>query len=214
MIFENMMIRIFVEGPTDKKFLTDLIQRRLMRLIPDDLFVETGGWGGLFNKDDSLFRENNLNILRIVNAQNGVNLVVFDTDHNFEERRRVLLEKAELNDVTFELFLFPDNQNTGDRETLLLQIVNPIAFLPVSQCFTPYFDCLQKVNEQRRIDTGNNLKIWPKKEERKMGLINYLQFHGQETSERKRDYTNPEYWNLYDPALNELIQFLTPFFGE
>lgn len=52
-------------------------------------------------------------------ADGGVNLVIFDADADFEDRKKKLILWKERCHVDFELFLFPNNKDTGELEDLL-----------------------------------------------------------------------------------------------
>jgi hypothetical protein len=196
------MIKIFIEGVTDIKLLKDLVFFTFNQSIAEDIFVKTGGYGGLFN-------EQNLNQLRINTAQDGVNLVIFDADNDFSERKDELLSKAIQYEVEIKLFLFPNNIDSGDREKLLRSIANPDKYTPFDSCFEPYELCLKLYNKQYIQATGYPLNHIPNN---KIAIHNYLRLYNQETKEKRRDYMNAEYWDLTHGYLTPLRDFLRPFF--
>ncbi len=207
------LLRIFVEGSTDEKFLTDLIRVRFGKIISKSELIITGGWSNLFN-------EENINVIQLVAAQDGSSLVIFDTDkdsdiveESFVIRQELLINKAKQNKVLINLFLFPSNEEDGDIESLLQTIANPVVYKPFAACFEPYFDCLHAYNRQYQSETGKDLKVWPGKIRRKLALINFLNFHDQESNANKRDYTDTNFWNPNSPALHPLIEFLRPHFS-
>jgi hypothetical protein len=206
------MLRIFVEGTTDIKFLKDLVRYEFGQTINDEIIIHIGGWGNLFG-------ETNLNILRLVADQEGASLVIFDADGDedeemtCEQKRQHILEKSNEHSVSFDLFLYPNNIDSGDREALLQKIANPLVFKPFYDCFKAYYECLREYDNQYKVRTGIVLKLLSKRPERKVSLFNYLKFHGQESGENKRDYADEAYWNLNSDSLIPLKDFLRPHFS-
>ncbi|MDH6305731.1 hypothetical protein M2459_002513 [Parabacteroides sp. PF5-5] len=136
------------------------------------------------------------------------NIVIFDADYpenggGFEERKQYLQKEAERIGKDIELFLFPNNKEDGDFETLLEQLV-PEAHKGILSCFESYEKCLLKYN--------NPLYKIP---DRKNKLHTYIYtFDKQDNEEemrfKKQDYCyeNPEYWDLNAEALLPLKTFL------
>lgn len=209
----SQKFKIFVEGSTDSKFIVDLVQNRFNAELEREQVVVTGGFGRLFCAE-------NLTQLERIQDEEGINLVIFDTDReehiseeSFEIRKSLLVNQAEDKKIEIKLFLFPNNRDDGDLELLLQQIANPVVYKPFSACFEPYFDCLHAYNRQYQSETGKDLKVWPEKIRRKLALINFLNFHYQESNANKRNYTDTNFWDLNSPALNPLIAFLRPHFS-
>jgi hypothetical protein len=207
------LLRIFVEGSTDLRFLTDLVWIHFGKTLNKSEIIVTRGWSNLFN-------EENLNIIQLVAAQGGSSLVIFDTDkdsdiveESFVIRRELLINKAKKNKVLIDLFLFPNNKEDGDIESLLQTIANPNVYEPVATCYESYFDCLQEYNQRYQSETGIRLNIFREKDRRKLALRNFLSIHGQKSDEHKRNYTDTNFWNFNSPALHPLIDSLRPHFS-
>lgn len=205
--------KIFVEGVTDVKFISDIISHKFNVEPKAEWFVITGGFGKLFS-------EKSLNQLKRIQDDEGTNLVIFDTDksfdsieESFEIRHNFLLNKSNESEILIKLFLFPNNQDAGDRELLLQQIANPLVYEPVAICYESYFDCLHTYNEEYQRKKGMSLSIPPQRLKRKLTLSNFLSFHDQRKDEDKRNYADTDFWDLNHPALNPLIDFLRPHFS-
>lgn len=196
--------RIFVEGVTDVKFLKDLIRVHFGVKVSDELFVQTSGHGSLYN-------EKNLNLLQRVNDEGGQSLVIFDADNDFDKRSEELMTNAKNNKIDIRLFLYPKNDGPGDRESLLQMIANSETYLPFAKCFDPYMECLKGYKVTYDFGKSKNEKL--DVPNRKTAIHNYLKIHRQESTERKRDYTDDTYWNIRSQQLTPLIDFLGLYFS-
>lgn len=194
-------LRIFVEGGTDIKFLKDLILYEFGILLSEQSYVKTAGWTYLFS-------EKNINQLRRTTDDGGLNLVIIDTDTDFEDRYNWLVRNALTNRVLFSFFLFPTHQLLGDRESLLQSIANPAKYIPFAECFEPYMTCLEAYNSHYIANNNQPLAI----PNRKINIYNYLAIHRQVTREHDRNYRDASYWNLAHESLSPLKNFLRPYF--
>lgn len=197
-------IKFFVEGVTDVKFIRDFIFATFNRLIDESFFVTTGGYGSLFN-------EANVNQLQIINDNGGANLVIFDADSDFTKRRQELISKSEKYSIQINLFLFPNNEESGDRESFLQKNANPEKYSPFATCFDSYMACLMAYNSQLIMAGNTPLNNLPN---RKVSIHNYLKIYGQEAIERKRNYTDSNFWDLTHEYSKPLKEFLSPYFYE
>ena len=127
-------VRLFVEGHADEKFLRDYIHFLLPEGNPNDLdIIRVGGYTNL-SISENKFKENS--------NDNGINLVIFDADYDFVKRKSEIINKKADIEIEFELFLFPNNGDNGELETLLCKIINKKNKL-IFECFDQYQDCLQ-----------------------------------------------------------------------
>ncbi len=129
----------------------------------------------------------------------GINLVIFDADNNFTERKKEIEKKKEEFDIQFELFLFPNNQDSGDFEILLESISNK-EHKCIFECFDKYQNCLS---------SKNTTYILPN---RKARIFAFLETLGEETQPKKRNYCVEKCWDLNSAILNSLKIFLTEKF--
>ena len=97
-------------------------------------------------------------------------------------------------------FLMPNDQDSGDLETLLERI-SVAEHRTLHDCFEEYERCLQTRNEYRSYRIPNN-KV------RKATIYAYCEALDIETNEIKRDYCDPQHWDLNAPAIVPLKQFL------
>jgi len=206
---------IFVEGKADACFLRDYL-----KFLYSNLEI---------TKDNKTEKElkNNESIVRIIvtagcdkirenfrvkfeeiNDYNYKILVIQDADDMRKNKntggvtlRTLFLEnlKKELN-VNFDFFLFPNNEDDGDLETLLLKIVNNEYFTKTKDCYFQWIECAKEHSPSENIE---ELKL-PKNI-----VYNYFRtFHGmKKANEENRDYSD-EYWRFSSKSLEPLKKFL------
>jgi predicted ATP-dependent endonuclease of OLD family len=127
-------IKIFVEGIADEKFLSDYIEHILPELaIKDYNIISAEGWG--INKRVRQIMQWNTD-------EGGVNLVVFDADSNIEGKKKEIEKWKRDFNLSFELFLFPNNKGKGTLENLLEEII-PEQNRPILDCWEGYEKCLK-----------------------------------------------------------------------
>ena len=198
--------RIFVEGDADKKFLSDYYQHIFQKKAPMNSIIHTGELEEKTGGYKKLTNEVNIREMRINSDQGGVNLVIFDADQNLEAKRRELLSYKEDYGLEFELFLFPNNQDPGELEDLLENIINPNNH-SIFECWEHYEQELVTLNIPGR--TPPPLTT-PAKKTKIYGYLEALLFKNQkeQIKEKKRDYEIALHWNLDAEYLEPLKVFL------
>jgi len=203
-------VKIFVEGIADEKFLKDYLDYLLPNSVISSALDETvknaGGWTNIASKkkeeDDS-----GINAMRKNTDNGGVNLVVFDADKDFEERKREIENWKGKHNLTFELFLLPDNKSAGALEDLLEKIIIN-RNKPILDCWDGFEACIQK---SASCKMGTDLTIPAKKTK----IYAYLEVllgqskkEKEKIKERERNYKNAEHWNLGCGFLEPLKKYL------
>ncbi|WP_120862055.1 hypothetical protein KVL20_01855 [Helicobacter pylori] len=132
-------ILIFVEGPSDKVFL------EVYLYFLEDLPIKNFKVQNIKGKDN-LFKR----LLEI--EKYDKTLIIFDadikkesqeSDAGFDNKLKHIREKFKEKGTDFpkeQIFLFPNNQDDGDLETLLLKIAKHDEFL---KCFEGYLECIK-----------------------------------------------------------------------
>lgn len=198
-------IRIFVEGVADVKFLSDYISYIFPEFehVKKESIIDCSGWTNNREKSENLMKQNTDN--------EGSNLVIFDADDDFDKRREKLMKWKEEANLSFELFLFPDNKSNGSLEDLLEKCILE-RNQPIFDCWTGYEKCLQS----KHIEGREKPLTIPAKKTKIYGYLEALlentNTEKEKIKERKRDYTNPDHWNLDSEALNPLKEFLDMLF--
>lgn len=135
--------------------------------------------------------------------QDGKNLVIFDADFpenngGFTSRQAELLGKLQELDVSFELFLYPNNQDDGDVESCFEMMMLP-EHQTIMECFRDFEMCL-----------GSDY-VHPNRKGRCFTYISSMQM-----SQTKRNklgsgqwmFDNMDYWNINAEGLQPLKDFL------
>ncbi|WQX04048.1 hypothetical protein E5P77_01745 [Helicobacter pylori] len=152
-------ILIFVEGPSDRIFLgVYLFYLYFQEKFPIKNF-----------KVQNVDGKNNLSKRLLEIEKYDKTLIIFDADKNYESNKKEILKVVSKTKQTIseeQIFLFPNNQDDGDLETLLLKIANHKEFI---NCFESYLDCIKKKEHYK-----------PIKDIRKNMLYAYLEAFGLE----------------------------------
>ncbi len=201
---------IFVEGVADSKFIRDFIQFHYPNNSFEFDIVETKGWTNINNpqsSDELIKNKMNQNF-----DNGGVNLIVFDADNNFKDRFDMITNWGKSNQLQFELFLFPNNADSGDLETLLEQIINP-SNIPIFECWDKYEKCLSLIKIPNRM---NPLSI-PARKTKIYGYLEALlgisRSQKEKIKESNRDYKNESHWDLRSEPVLRLKAFFDNYFN-
>ncbi|GAA7222962.1 hypothetical protein ID0460_02060 [Helicobacter pylori] len=122
-------ILIFVEGPSDKVFL------EVYLYFLEDLPIKNFKVQNIKGKDNLSKR-----LLEI--EKYDKTLIIFDADNYKSNKKEILTVVSKTKQTISEeqIFLFPNNQDDGDLETLLLKIAKHDEFL---KCFEGYLECIK-----------------------------------------------------------------------
>lgn len=184
-----MAVTIFVEGKADQRFIEDFVSfhfgNEKLEIIS---FVDVKG------KDRLHIVKNNF----VINTdQEGINLLLFDADGNFKDRVEELEKQKQNLEIDFELFLFPNDKDNGDLETLLLNLTAE-KHLGIFECFSPFNDCLLNKNSAYNVPSL------------KTQIYSYLSFQNLEPQEKDRNYLL-DCWNLKNEYAIPLTDFLKKY---
>ncbi|MBH0282523.1 DUF3226 domain-containing protein [Helicobacter pylori] len=128
-------ILIFVEGPSDKVFL------EVYLYFLEDIPIKNFKVKDVTGKDNLSKR-----LLEI--EQYDKTLIIFDADKDYESNKKEILSKTQQKITEEQIFLFPNNQDDGDLETLLLEIAKHDEFL---KCFEGYLECIKSKEHYKPI---------------------------------------------------------------
>ncbi|MFP6103372.1 DUF3226 domain-containing protein [Helicobacter pylori] len=151
---------IYTEGKKDKNFLSWCLyvwknEDHFDQAHFDIIYVE--GKDKLFSDE---FCEKIENILKNKNQEYRQVCIIFDadikkenqeSDAGFNNKLKHICEKFKEKGIDFpreQIFLFPNNQDDGDLETLLSEIANYKEFI---NCFESYLDCIKKKEHYKPI---------------------------------------------------------------
>nr|WP_120921233.1 DUF3226 domain-containing protein [Helicobacter pylori] len=123
-------ILIFVEGPSDKVFLE--VYLYFLGNFPIKNF-----------KVKDVKGKDNLSKRLLEIEKYDKTLIIFDADEDYESNKKEILKVVSKTKQTIseeQIFLFPNNQDDGDLETLLLKIAK---HKEIIQCFKRYLKCIE-----------------------------------------------------------------------
>ena len=188
--------KIFTESKADVKFLKDYIEEILNISLDNNNFDTLGSWSG--------YKEGgNLKQSFIENTNNeNISLLILDADSDINKRREEVLNDFKTLGNPVELFLFPNDKDNGELETLLAQIAVERKLI---ECFESYEKCIEgyekPVNKSKIFAYLDALLPHNNKDNNKKDLI----------QEANRNYRNTDHWKLDHDYLNPLKEFLSKF---
>lgn len=192
---------IFVEGVADARFFKQYISHLFSEVVADERIVILKGWDNLKTEASALR-------MRSMSANGGVNLVIVDADNDFQARKDEIERWQQANEVEFELFLLPNNQDAGALEDLLENIINPNN-RPILDCWEDYEKELVKLDIPGRTPPplttpAKKTKIYGYLE----ALLGPTKREKELIKEANRNYENTQHWDLDAEYLEPLKGFL------
>lgn len=201
------MNKIFIEAKSDKtseyNFLKTIISQDFKDKKVDFIFMD-----GV----DNLFSETILNQIRLSQDEGDKVLIILDADFQdkgwgFAKRKKDVAEKMQLNGVKFPFFLYPNNHEDGDVESLMESLARKDIHQYWWNCFDDYEICVKGIR-----DEDGKLKY--KIPNRKAKLHTYIS--SQQLNKRQRDkigqghwlFDDKAYWDLSKVELKPLLEFL------
>ncbi len=203
---ENILI--FVEGIADVTFIKQYVKFAFDIELGENQIINVQGWNNLINQTKQ--GEGYQNQMNLNNYNGGKNLVIFDADKDLGSRQTEILEWKAKYKLEFELFLFPNDSDTGALEDLLERIINPIN-KSIFDCWKRYETCISNKAIEGR---GTPLTI-PAKKTKIYGYLEALlgssHSEKEKIKEKYRNYLETNHWDLNSPDLNPLKNFLSEF---
>lgn len=201
------MNRIFIEAQNKTTPECNFLKAIIALFFPDKevSFICIGGVGNLFN-------EVNLNQMAQAQMLGEQVIVLVDADtvdkgFGFEKRKADIENGMRANKMEFPYFVYPNNQEDGDVETLMASAARRDLHSVFFDCFEDYEKCVSGVkndcglplynipNLKGKLHTYMNAQKLSNKLRRKLGAGDRL-FH------------DTNYWDLNVPALQPLKNFL------
>lgn len=195
-------VRIFIESKlangksgADENFIRGLLQKRN---IPSNFSLR---FEGLDGKDMDKFQKTLP--LFIDNDSEGKNLIIIDSDQdNIAQKRTEISQFLIDNNITAQIFFFPNDNAIGELEDLLLGCI-PQTREEYINCFSAFENCARE-SGQRPPDKKDKLHIY---------CSSFLT--NDEHAQRAKhvypnaDYFHERFFDVNSPSLNPLINFLT-----
>jgi len=190
--------RIFTEGKSDVVFLRDYIESIFGIKLPNNKFDVLGSWSG-YKQGGSIYPNIELSL-----SNKEEIILVLEADVNFEQRQAEVMDDFKRFGIPIHLFLFPGNNQVGNREDLLTVIASDRKLI---SCFLSYEQCVKDYNlhlEKSRIFAYLDVLL---------PSVSKTENNDMRKDE-KRDYKMPDHWDLHHAYLQPLHDFLSPFFIE
>ncbi|WP_157148398.1 DUF3226 domain-containing protein [Brachyspira pilosicoli] len=185
------MVTIFVEGSSDKDFLELYIKHLKnngrIRSESNYKIEQVGG-------KDKLFEYKNK-----IKKINGKYIIIFDADLNYNNSINNIKTQLEISNED-NIFLFPNNKDTGNLETLLEKIAK---YKDVLNCFDSYKNCIDELKKR-----NPNINTPAKKSK----VYAYMHTFGlKNTINKTEKFDLTPYVNFDYPYLDPLRDFLIKF---
>ena len=195
---------IYVEGIADVRFLSQYIHHLFGIMVPKERIVKLEGWTNL---KGTTWQQR----MRAITDKGGTNIVIIDADKDIDARRSDVLSWKEENALEFELFLLPNNQDTGALEDLLENIINSNN--------RPIFDCWENYEKELvTLDIPGRTPPPLTTPAKKTKIYGYLEALLGESNTQKelikevnRNYENTLHWSLDAEYLEPLKEFLVKY---
>lgn len=199
------IVKIFCEGVTDQVFIADCLEffyqikvdreingeKVKMSFKRNSEIIELNGCGNL-SKDIYIDQ------LKDNQEEDGINIIILDADfsstakgekkgtgnNGFKACKQKLEDIKKQHNVSFDYYLWHNNQDDGEVEDLICQLI-PKDKQPVMDCIENHKSCLQQIEhlELNIADLKNQISF-------------YLGTLKQDSGPRKRDYKNNNHWKL------------------
>ena len=195
-------VNIYVEG-NEKKFIEELISTLvLVNNFPFEVFC-TNGKDKIYGKEYPKLLSKNTDL------EIG-NILIFDADNQDTKARKteilekiaVVNNKLELNIRIDDVFLLPNDVNSGCFEILLFEVMNQKHRDNIFKCLDKYQDC---VKDQKYCPTNDKQRDKAKV----YAYLEALDYNNEEIFKpNKTNYLSKEIWDLDSKSLQSLKTFL------
>lgn len=179
-----------------------------LKLSLSKTLIENLGYNISSNKVEFVNGYKNLvNVIPTIKArcaEGGKVVIIFDADSlgnngGYETRKKKIEEVLGENNAQAELFLFPNNEEDGDFETLLEHLIQKEKHTQMLDCYADYETCLGNdyvhPNLKGKIFTYISAMKMSSSKRRKLGNGEWM-------------FDNAEYWSLESDYLKPLKAFL------
>lgn len=179
-----------------------------LKLSLSKTLIENLGYNISSNKVEFVNGYKNLvNVIPTIKArcaEGGKVIIIFDADSlgnngGYETRKKEIEEVLGENNAQAELFLFPNNEEDGDFETLLEHLIQKEKHAQMLDCYADYETCLGNdyvhPNLKGKIFTYISAMKMSSSKCRKLGNGEWM-------------FDNAEYWSLESDYLKPLKAFL------
>jgi hypothetical protein len=199
-------IKIYVEGETDKKFISDYLNHLNITFNNDQIRIING-------KSESHFILQS----RAFNLK-APNLFILDSDNDdIKSRKEEIQDILTSFNAQAQIFLYPNDKDNGTFEDLLRMMVWP-KYAGFFECYKHLNHCISESNTDfftldKKDEIYAYLSALLTKQERYQ-RADFLHFT-RKPSKNKPDapsYMQTRFWDIESPAIQPLKQFLQKYF--
>lgn len=200
------MNKIFIEARHERTSEYNFIHTVLSKFFSDKEFKII-----CIDGVENLFSEAILNEIQQAEDEGDKALVLVDADFvskgwGYSKRKEEIVDKMKLHEISFPLFVYPNNSDDGDVEVLMENLVRKDLHQDWWDCFEDYEICVKSAKDE----TGSNKYNIPN---RKAKLHTFIS--SQILSKKQRDklgrgfwlFDDTNYWDLSRKELNPLCDF-------
>ena len=210
------MTHIYIEAESNKTPEYNFLKAIIAKFFPDKKeevdfeFKFLDGVDKLFSKKTS-----NIQTIQKAQAEGTKVIVIADADTiekgwGYEERKKQIEEGMQQNSVSFDYFIYPNNRDEGDVETLMEEIARKDLHKTFFDCFEKYEMCISGENDENGKQKYNTPNLKGK-------LHTYIT--AQKLSNKKKSklgkgnwlFDDKEFWDLDSEVLNPLKEFLKKY---
>ena len=178
-------MRIIVEGDSDKKFLESYL--KYLNITNYNKIISIGG------KD---------NIINHIELKKEDFIIIFDADDDYDKSKTNIENQLNRLDIQNDkIFLFPNNKDTGNLETLIEKIA---IYKEVLQCYDNYESCIDYLINNKIPDLKHQAK--------KSKVFAYISGFGFKNNIKAEDFDLTPYVDFDNIYLNDLKNFLEKIF--
>lgn len=169
---------------------------------------------------EKLFEETNLNKIKEANIEGSQVLVLVDADTvkkgwGYNKRKEWIEKRISKYKVSFQYFIYPNNQGDGDVEVLMESSARKDLHEYFFNCFNKYKECIVKRKDEREQSIYNSPDL---KTELHAYIKAQTEYDVKNKIRKPLDinngnylFGNPDYWNLEVENLQPLKDFFSKF---
>ena len=209
------MNKIFIEaghkGTTEYNFIQTILVKYFQR---KEYEIVTMGCA------ENLFNETNMNIISKANTKNVQVLVLVDADTvkkgwGYNKRKEWIEKGISKYKVSFQYFIYPNNQGDGDVEVLMESSARKDLHEYFFNCFNKYKECIVKRKDEREQSIYNSPDL---KTELHAYIKAQTEYDVKNKIRKPLDinngnylFDNTDYWNLDVENLQPLKDFFSQY---
>ncbi len=209
---------ILVEGVADQQFLIHYLRHLYgfdfkEGIVNKDVYEALNVTLRYMNGISQLRSHTFINEIQKTEDDGGKVLVVVDADSDYQRQKEDILRWRNTQHFSFDLFLFPNNSDNGELESLLERIINN-QNQEIFDCWNRFEEGLKEISipwkepDHKPTIPAKKTKIYAYLET----LLGNSKSQKELIKERNRNYSDSNHWNLDSEYIMCLKGFFDQFF--